>query len=55
MISLGKFERIDSNIDNHYGIVVTDRQKVEVKSYAELNKQIGKPNFNIWKFIGLKK
>jgi hypothetical protein len=55
MISLGKFERINSNIDNHYGIVVTDRQKVEVKSYAELNKQIGKPNFNIWKFIGLKK
>jgi hypothetical protein len=62
MISLGKFERISSNVGNHYGIVVTDRLKVEIKSYEELNKiyevqnkQIGKPNFNFWKFIGLKK
>lgn len=62
MISLGKFERIGSNVGNHYGIVVTDRLKVEIKSHEELtkiyegqNKQIGKPNFNFWKFIGLKK
>ncbi len=62
MISLGKFERINSNIGNHYGIVVTDRQKVKIKSYKELNKlraeqnkQIKKSNFNIWKFIGLRK
>lgn len=62
MISLGKFERISSNVGNHYGIVVTDRQKVEIKSYLDLekmyeeqNKHIEKPKFNFWKFIGLKK
>lgn len=62
MLKLGKFERISSNIGNHYGIVVTDRQKVKIKSYLDLekmyqeqNKQIEKPKFNFWKFIGLKK
>lgn len=53
MIALGKFERIGSNVGNHYGIVVADRQKVIIKSYEELNKlfeeqnpQIEKPAFN---------
>jgi len=62
MISLGKFEIISSNVGNHYGIVVTDRQKVEIKSYLDLekmyheqNKQTEKPKFDFWKFIGLKK
>lgn len=62
MLELGKFERISSNIGNHYGIVVTDRQKVEIKSYLDLekmyqeqNKQTKNPQFNFWKFIGLKK
>lgn len=62
MISLGKFERISSNVGNHYGIVVADRQKVEIKSYLDLeklyqeqNKQSEKTKFNFWKFIGLKK
>lgn len=31
MLSLGKFERVSSNVGNHFGIVVTDRQKVEIK------------------------
>jgi hypothetical protein len=62
MISLGKFERIGSNVGGHYGIVVTDRQKVEIKSFDELNKLCEKqnmkieiPKFNFWKFIRLKK
>lgn len=62
MISLGKFERISSNIGNHFGIVVTDREKVNIKSCEELdeqnekqNKQVGNSKFNIWKFLGLKK
>jgi hypothetical protein len=62
MLSLGKFERISSNVGNHYGIVVADRQKVEIKSYLDLekmyqeqNKQTEKPKFNFWKFIGMKK
>jgi len=62
MISLGKYERISSNIGNHYGIVVTDRQKVPIKSYLDLNnlreeqnKQVEKTKFNFFKFIGLKK
>lgn len=62
MLSLGKFERISSNIGNHYGVVVANRQKVEIKSYFDLekmyqeqNKKNKKPKFNFWKFIGLKK
>ena len=62
MLSLGKFERISSNVGNHYGIVVAERQKVEIKSYLELekmyqeqNKQTEKPKFNFWKFIGLRR
>ena len=62
MVSLGKFERISSNVGNHYGIVVTDRPKVEIKSYLDLEKmyqekvkQIERPRFNFWSFIGLKK
>lgn len=62
MLSLSKFERISSNVGNHYGIVVADRQKAEIKSYLDLekmyqeqNKQTEKPKFNFWKFIGLKR
>lgn len=62
MLSLGKFERISSNVGNHYGIVVADRQKVEIKSYLDLekmyqeqNKQTEKTKFNFWKFIGLRR
>jgi hypothetical protein len=62
MISLGKFERINSNVENHYGIVVADRQKVEInlywdpdKMYQSQRKQIRKTKFNFWKFIGLGK
>jgi hypothetical protein len=62
MISLGKFERIGSNVGNHYGVVVADRKEVEIKSYDELNKLYGgksetsrKPKFSFWSLIGLKK
>jgi hypothetical protein len=71
MVSLGKFERIESNIGNHYGIVVVDRQKVPIKSHIELTKIYEEQNpklesqeqnhqsenqkFNFWKWIGLKK
>lgn len=62
MLSLGKFERISSNVGNHYGIVVADRQKVEIKSYLDVekmyqeqNKQTEKAKFNFWKFIGLRR
>ena len=62
MLSLGKFERISSNVGNHYGIAVADRQKVEIKSYLDLekmyqeqNQQTEKPKFDFWKFTRLKK
>ncbi len=62
MISLGKFERISSNVGNHNGIVVADIQKLEIKSYLdwdkmyqEQNTQTEKPKFDFWKLIGLKK
>jgi len=35
MLSLGKFERINSNFANHFGIVVVDREKVEIKEYRQ--------------------
>lgn len=34
MVELGRFEIINSNWPNHHGIVVTDREKVEVKEYV---------------------
>lgn len=53
MLSLGKFERINSNFGNHFGIVVSDREKVEIKEYKpEENTKKRKSNF--WKFIGIK-
>lgn len=62
MTSLGKFEKISSNVGNHFGTVVTDRQRVEIKSYLDIekiyqeqNRQAEKLKFNFWKFIGFKK
>lgn len=61
MLSLGKFEKIGSNVGGKYGIVVKDRNKIEIKSsldleklYEEQNKQVKKPKFNFWKFFKLK-
>jgi hypothetical protein len=36
MVSLGKFERINSNIANRSGVVVSDRNKVDIKLYNEI-------------------
>jgi hypothetical protein len=55
MLSLGKFERINSNVGNHFGIVVVDRQKVKVKTYEELSAQTEKPKNNFWNLTWLKK
>lgn len=62
MISIGKFEKINSNVGEKYGVVVKDRKKVEIKSYLDLqklyeeqNNKSGKIKFNFWKFFGLKK
>lgn len=63
MVSLGKFEKIHSNIGGHDGTVVTDREKVEIKSNLGLEKIFvnhikeieKKSKFNLWKFLGLKK
>lgn len=38
MLSLGKFERIHSNVGNHFGIVVANRQKIKIKTYDELSR-----------------
>ena len=42
MLALGKFERIISNLGVHFGTVVTDRKKVEIKSNLELEKMYQK-------------
>ena len=38
MLILGKFEKISSNISNHHGVVVADRQQIEIKSYLDWEK-----------------
>jgi hypothetical protein len=53
MLSLGKFEIVHSNVDNHYGVVVTDREKVEIIPYREENFKKRKPRFNLYRFLGL--
>ncbi|MDR6735217.1 DUF6896 domain-containing protein [Sphingobacterium sp. 2149] len=63
MTTLGKFEKIPSNLPGHSGVVVTEREKVEIKSNLDLEKIFGKhieeiekkSKFNLWKFLGLKK
>jgi hypothetical protein len=35
MVALGKFEVISSNIENTFGVVVTDRDKIPVEVYRE--------------------
>jgi len=52
MLSLGKFEHINSNFKNHTGIVVTDREKIEIKEYIP-EEHTTKRKFSFWKFIGL--
>lgn len=54
MLSLGKFEIITSNIENHFGIVVTDRDKIEVNVYQPELIQTQKQKFNLWRFLKLK-
>jgi hypothetical protein len=53
MLSLGKFEHINSNFKNHYGIVVRDREKVEIKEYRP-EEQIEKRKFNFWNLLRVK-
>lgn len=53
ILALGKFERINSNIENHFGIAVTDREKIEIKKYNP--EQYDNRKFNLWRFIGFKK
>jgi len=63
MVSLGKFEKIPSNVPGHAGIAVTDRGKVEIKSDLDLEKIFvkhieeikKKSKFNLWKLLGLKR
>ena len=38
ILTLGKFEKISSNISNHHGVVVADRQQIEIKSYLDWEK-----------------
>jgi hypothetical protein len=40
MLSLGKFEKIGSNINQHYGIVVTNRKKNEIKPFEDFMNRI---------------
>lgn len=48
MISLGKFERITSNIENHFGVVVVDREKVSIDIYNPERIKKETLKFNFW-------
>jgi hypothetical protein len=54
MLSLGKFERIPSNIENRFGVVVSDRENVSVEVYNEKPQMVERKSFNLWKFLGLR-
>jgi hypothetical protein len=54
MLALGLFEKIESNISNHFGIVVTDRKKIDIETFKEDDNSVVKPPFNLWKWLGLK-
>ncbi|RYE50369.1 MAG: hypothetical protein EOP48_19885 [Sphingobacteriales bacterium] len=54
MISLGLFETIPSNVPNHSGVVVTDRNKIEINVYEEVPKIAGKRKFSLLRFLGLR-
>lgn len=53
MVDLGLFESINSNLENHSGIVIKDRDKVEIKIF-DYEKNYIKPKFNILKFLRIK-
>lgn len=54
MLALGKFERIPSNIENNVGVVVTDRDKVEVSIYREEKQKVEKQKVSLLRFLGFK-
>ncbi|WP_428069895.1 DUF6896 domain-containing protein [Chryseobacterium gambrini] len=56
MLELGVFEKMNSNIKNHSGIVVKDRDQVEIKIFNE-EKQLSKQDtkFNILKLFRFKR
>ncbi|MBK1897609.1 DUF6896 domain-containing protein [Chryseobacterium paridis] len=54
MLNLGLFEKITSNFKEHTGVVVTDRDKVEIALFND-NEEYYHPKFNLLKFLGLKK
>jgi hypothetical protein len=54
MLNLGLFERINSNIKNHHGIVVTDREKVRIKIYNP-EKDYVSTKFDILKFLRIRR
>lgn len=53
MVNLDLFEPINSNLEYHSGIVVKDRDKIEVKIF-DYEKNYIKPKFNILKFLLIK-
>lgn len=52
MLALGKFERIEAAMPNHFGIAVAGREKIDVESFQTSNKAKPKRRFG---FAGLLK
>jgi hypothetical protein len=54
MLNLNLFEKITSNFKDHTGVVVTDRDKVEIAVFND-NEEYYHPKFNLLEFLGLKR
>ncbi|WP_290306543.1 DUF6896 domain-containing protein [Mucilaginibacter flavus] len=54
MLAIGKFEHINSNIENHTGIAVKDRKRVPIEIYNPEPVTTQKPKFSLLRFFHLK-
>ncbi|MFC3158922.1 hypothetical protein [Chryseobacterium arachidis] len=54
MLPLGLFEKINSNLENHYGIAVKDREKIDIKIFDPENDKV-QAKFNILKLLRIKR
>lgn len=56
MLKLGLYEKIQSNLPNHSGIAVKDRDKVEVKIFdPEIHGHRHRSEFNVLKLFGIRR
>jgi len=53
MLQLGKFEKINTNMSDHFAVVVTDRPKVKIEICKDDSLPADNPKFNLKTWLGL--